>query len=126
MCYFLLWKRGIRGKLWQIMHKLNSNQETRVMAKYGLTNTIVIENSIRQGRPLSGPEAGLLIDELNVELRKTDLGVQYGFIILICLLFMDDIALFARSAKELQEILNITSLFLNKWHLKVNIKKVQL
>ena len=35
---------------------------------------------------------------------------------------MDDIALLARSAKELQEILNITSLFLNKWHLKVNIK----
>ena len=36
---------------------------------------------------------------------------------------MDDIALLARSAKELQEILNITNLFLNKWHLKVNIKK---
>ena len=36
---------------------------------------------------------------------------------------MDDIALLARSAKELQEISNITSLFLNKWHLKVNIKK---
>ena len=36
---------------------------------------------------------------------------------------MDDIALLARSAKELQEILNTTSLFLNKWHLKVNIKK---
>ena len=36
---------------------------------------------------------------------------------------MDDIALLARSAKEFQEILNITSLFLNKWHLKVNIKK---
>ena len=36
---------------------------------------------------------------------------------------MVDIALLARSAKELQEILNTTSLFLNKWHLKVNIKK---
>ena len=35
---------------------------------------------------------------------------------------MDDIALLARSAKELQEILNITNLFLNMWHLKVNIK----
>ena len=93
------------------------------MTKFGLTDTIVIEDSIRQGRPLSGPEFGLLIDELNVELRTTDLGVQYGFIIIICLLFMDDIALLARSAKEFQEILNITSLFLNKWHLKVNIKK---
>ena len=36
---------------------------------------------------------------------------------------MDDIALLARSAKELQEILNITKLLLSKWHLKVNIKK---
>ena len=69
------------------------------MTKCGLTDTIVIEDNIRQGRPLSGPEFGLLIDELNVELRTTDLGVQYGFIILICLLFMDDVALLAVSAK---------------------------
>ena len=108
------------------MHKLNSNQETRVMTKFGLTDTIVIEDSIRQGRPLSGPEFGLLIDELNVELRTTDLGVQYGFIIIICLLFMDEIALLARSAKELQEISNITSLFLNSGILKLILKKVQL
>ena len=69
------------------------------MTKYGLTDTIVIEDSIRQGRPLSGPEFGLLIDELNVELRTIDLGVQYGFIILICLLFMDDVALLVVSVK---------------------------
>ena len=69
------------------------------MTKCGLTDAIVIEDSTRQGRPLSGPEFGLLIDELNVELRTIDLGVQYGFIILICLLFMDDVALLAVSAK---------------------------
>ena len=87
------------------------------MTKFGLTDTIVIEDSIRQRRPLSGPEFGLLIDELNVELRTADLEVKYSFIILIYLLFSDDVALLARSAKELQEILNITSLFLNKWNL---------
>ena len=101
--FYLLWKRGIRGKLWGIMHKLNNNQETRVMTKFGLTDTVVTEDSIRQERPLSTPEFGLLIDELNVELRTTDLGVLYGFIILVCLLFMDDIALCVRSAEELQE-----------------------
>ena len=105
------------------MHKLNNNHEARVMTKFDLTDTTVINNSIRQGRPFSGPEFGLLIDELNVELWTTDLGVRYGFIIIICLSFMHDIALLARSAKELQEILNATSLFLNKWHLKINIKK---
>ena len=56
------------------------------MTKCGLTDIIVIEDSMRQGRPLSGPEFGLLIDELNVELRTTDLGIQYGYIIFICLL----------------------------------------
>ena len=75
--FYLLWKRGIRGKLWRIMHKLNNNQETRVMTKFGLIDTIVIKDSIRQGRPLSGLEFGLLIDELNVELQTTELGVQY-------------------------------------------------
>ena len=39
--FYLLWKREIRGKLWQIMHKLNKNQETRAMTKFGLTDTIV-------------------------------------------------------------------------------------
>ena len=120
---YVLWKRGIRGKLYQIMHKLNISQETRVMTKSGLRDTIVIEDNIRQRRPLSGPEFGLLIEELNLELRTTDLGIQYGFIILIGLLFMDDIASLERSDKELQEALSITSLFLNKWQLKVNVKK---
>ena len=49
------------------------NQETQVMTEFGLTDSIVMEDSIRQGRPLSGPEFGLLIDELNVELRTTDI-----------------------------------------------------
>ena len=120
---YVLCKRGIRGKLFQIMHKLNISQETRVMTKSGLRDTIVIEDSIRQRRPLSGPEFGLLIDELNLELITTDLGIQYGFIILIGLLFMDDIASLARSDKELQEALSKTSLFLNKWQLKVNVQK---
>ena len=61
------------------MHKLNNNQETRVVTKFGLTDTIVIEGNIRQRKPLSGPEYGLLIDELHVELRTTDLGVKCGY-----------------------------------------------
>ena len=93
------------------------------MTKFGLTDITVIEDSIRQRRPLSNPDFGLLIDELNVELRSEDLGIQYGYIIIMCLPFMDDIVLLSRSAKESQEILNITSLFLHKSHLKVNIKK---
>ena len=82
------------------MHKLNSNQERKVMTKFGLRNTIVTGDSIGQERSFSGPEFPLMINELNVELMTTDLKVQYGFIILIYLFFMDDIALLARSSKN--------------------------
>ena len=47
------------------MHKLHKNQETRVMKKFGLTDTIVIENNIRQG-------------------RTTDLGLQYWWYSFTC------------------------------------------
>ena len=45
------------------------------MTKFSLIDTNVIEDSIRQGWLLSGLELGLLIDELNVELRTTNLGI---------------------------------------------------
>ena len=64
-----------------------------------------------------------MIYELKIELEATDLEVQYNYTIFICLLFMDDIDLLARSANLLQEVLNISSLFLKKQHLKVNIRK---
>ena len=66
------------------------------------------------------------MDELNGEQRTTDLGVQYGYIILICFLFMVDIALLGRSAKKWPEMLNIVNLFLDKWYLELSIKKEQL
>ena len=69
------------------MHKLNSNQKTRVMTKFGPTETIVIEDSIRKRTPLSGPEIGLLIDKPNVDLRTSGLGLQYGFIILMFIIY---------------------------------------
>ena len=112
------WPITICLKYFMAPHKKPSGPPSYILNVWSL-----IEDSIRQGRPLPSPEFGLLIDELNVELRTTDLGVQYGFIIIICLLFMDDIALLARSAKELQEIVNMTNLFLNKWNLNLILKK---
>ena len=52
---YLLWDRKIKGKLWRIMYKLNQNLKTTIATKFGIN----IENSIRQGKPLSGPEFAL-------------------------------------------------------------------
>ena len=121
--FYLLWERGIEGKLWRLMYKLNQNLKTTVTTKFGQTETINIIDSIRQGKPLSGPEFALLIDQLNVDIRAEGYGLKFSHLLIVSLLFMDDITLLAESEIELIEILHHTNIFLNKWHLKINPSK---
>ena len=104
--FYLLWDRGIKGKLWRTMYKLNQNLKTTTATKFGQTDTIDIEDSIRQGKPLSGPEFALLIDQLNVDIRAEEYGIIYSHLILVSLLCTDDTTLIADSERQLQEILN--------------------
>ena len=121
--FYLPWDRGIKGKLWRTMYKLNQNLKTTTATKFGQTDTIDIEDSIRQGKPLSGPEFALLIDQLNVDITAEGYGFIYSHLILVNLLFTDDITVIADSERQLQEILNEKNLFFNKLHLKLNLIK---
>ena len=96
------------------MYKLNQNLKTSVATKFGQTDAFNIEYSIRQGKPLSGPEFALLIDQLNVDIRAEGYGIIYSHLIIVSLLFMDDITLIADSERQLQEILKQANLFFNK------------
>ena len=46
-------------------NKLNKKLKTTIATEFGQTDTIDIEYSIRQGKPLSGPEFRLFIDQLS-------------------------------------------------------------
>ena len=83
------------------MYKLNQNLKTTIATKFGIN----IENSIRQGKPLSGPEFALQIDHIwnHIQLPNNSEAT-----------FMDGISLIADSERQLQEILNQTNLFFNK------------
>ena len=58
-------KRGIIAN----SYKLNQSLMASIIKRFVLTDHINIEDSITQGRPLSGQVFAVLIDELNVELR---------------------------------------------------------
>ena len=64
--------------------------------------------------PLSRPKFPLLIDQLKVDIKAKVLGIKHSHLIIISLLFKDLITLIADSERQLQEILNQASLFLNK------------
>ena len=76
--FYLLWDRGIKGKLWRIIYKLNQNLKSIIPTKFGQTDAINIGDSIRQSKPLSGLEFTLLIDQLNVDIRAEGYGIIYS------------------------------------------------
>ena len=80
--FYNLWQRGVRGKIWRVMYNLCQDQVTTINTKYGPTNKVKRENGLRQGKELSGPEFGVLVDEVEVELRAEGLGIKYGHLMI--------------------------------------------
>ena len=91
--FYNLWQRGVRGKIWRIMYNLCQDQVTTINTKYGPTNKIKLENGIRQGKVLSGPGFGVLLDEVQMELTAEGLGIKHVHLMISSLLFMDDITI---------------------------------
>ena len=105
------------------MYKFNENLKTAIAKNFGQTDPINLVGSIKQGKPLSGPEFALLIDQLNVDIRAEEYGIIYSHLIILGLLFIDDISLIADLERQFQKILNQNNLFFNIWHLKLNPTK---
>ena len=121
--FYNLWRRGMRGKIWRVMYNLCQDQFTTINTKFGPTNEIEIENGIRQGKVLSGPEFRVLVDKVEVELRVGGLGINYGHLMISSLLFMDDITITSSDIGQLKNMLTVLEYVCNKWHLKINYKK---
>ena len=82
---------GLEEKNWKIVKELNSNLTAKVRTKYGLTRTIQIRDSIRQGGVLSVIEYANLMDEIAKELQEKSAGYQkiWSNTTMGCLLWMD-------------------------------------
>ena len=118
---YTLWNRGIKGKIWHIIYELNSNQKIQIQTKFDLTDEVIVNDSLRQDKPLSGPEFAYFIDDLNFQLLTKDLGTRYLYLT-IASLFMDGISVIAENEQELIEVLQVTDNFLSKKSTKTKVE----
>ena len=101
----------------------SNKKKIQIQTKFGRTYEVIVTDSLRQGKPLSGPEFACFILDLNCQLLAKDLGTRYLYLTIASLLFMDDIFAIAESKQELTKMLQVIDNFLSKWQLKVNQNK---
>ena len=82
---------------------------------------------LRQGEILSPILASLFLEDLELFLQnKNDSGIIIDDIVIILLLLADDMAILAKSPRELQENLENLYEYCKKWGLQVNEAKTKI
>ena len=121
----VLHKQGIQDNHWTIVKRLNENLTARIQTKHGLTREITIKDSIRQGGVLSTTLYGLLMDEINKEITKAQIGIHIEGLTnkIGSLLWVDDVYLITTDGKELQAALEITNETSNMYHIEYGSSK---
>ena len=107
------------------MLKLKQNRKTTILTKFRETKEIDIVDGIGQGKVLSGLEFSALVGEIEVELKAAGFTLNYGYLAIASLLFMDDIALISQTYREMEEIIQYVQIICHKWHLVVNYQKTK-
>ena len=102
---YVLHKEGTDLSTWKIIKELNNNLTATLKTKFGNTRKIHIKDSIRQGGVLSVIQYALLMDEINKEITRQNVGPKMNEIAepIGCLLWMDDVALISNNPEELKK-----------------------
>ena len=58
-------------------------KKIRIQTKFGLTDELIVNDSLRQGKPLSGPEFLCFIDDLNCKGFGNEVSISNHYIIVI-------------------------------------------
>ena len=116
----------IKGHFLEVLISIYSNDKSAVKIESKITETFLCHNGVRQGCMLSPtlfnihlsdlPEMLNIASTTEVLLRERPTN---------CLLYADDLVVFARSAKGLQRILTKLESFCEKGDLNVNLDKTK-
>ena len=97
----------------RIIHKLNQNIKTTIATKIRSNRHYQHRRQYTTSKTLLGRKFTLLIGQINIDVNAEGYGIIYSYLIIVSLLFMDDIALTADLEKQLQEMLNHTNFSFN-------------
>lgn len=120
-------KLGIRGKMLTLIKSMYDGVKSRVKYQNELSNVFDCHLGVRQGECLSPFLFAMFVNDIESHfMDKGSEGVDIYTFKLFLILYADDIVIFAKSSKELQEHLDFLSDYCSKWRLMVNTNKTKI
>jgi exonuclease III len=122
-----LYKNGIRGKILQIIKDMYENVKSCVKSCTSYSDYFRYSVGLRQGEVMSPVLFSLFVEDLELFLQNNiDSGLIIDDILLILLLFADDMAILGKTPEEVQTHLDNLLIYCNAWGLKVNTSKTKI
>ncbi|MES9881858.1 MAG: reverse transcriptase family protein [Sedimenticola sp.] len=104
-----LYYQGITGRLWSIIRLLYTNLTAKVKWAGEVSESLKIQQGVRQGGILSTHFYKAYINDLLLDLESRTLGKHIGTIYTGCPTCADDVLLMSSSSEELQLMLHLAS-----------------
>ncbi len=122
-CFDRVWHDGLFFKLltrlnlnhWLLLYDWYTHQKASVRWSGTQSDLFSITRGIRQGSLLSPVFFTFFIDDLLVELGKTDVGLRIDHLLLNNFAYADDVNIFASSVTGLQTLIDVCSDYSKKW-----------
>lgn len=122
-----LYKAGIQGKILRIIKDMYQKVKSCVRNGNSYTDYFEYAVGLRQGEIMSPILFSLFVEDLELFLQdNTNSGLLIDDIVLMLLLFADDMVIFGKSPQELQTNLNMLHEYCKIWGLKVNTTKTKI
>lgn len=121
-----IWKYGIRRKMFNLIRNIYKGTKAEIHVNGRVTEDLTANCGVRQGCALSSTLFDLFIDDIDDEweLRQQG-GIGVGDIKIRALIYADDVAIIAKSAKKLGGMLRKLEKYADTNKLTVNAKKTK-
>ena len=116
---------GITGHMYRAISSLYSNPKSRVILNDHETEYFDCPVGVKQGDCLSPTLFAIFINDLAIEIKNSNIGIQLDENLNI-LLYADDIVLLAENESDLQFLLTMVEKWCKKWRLEINLTKTNI
>ena len=111
---------GVSGRTYKFIRTLYANSRISVRVGASCSRSVPLERGLRQGCPLSPILFSIFINDILPKRKKIEECWEPP---VECLMFADDIVVFARSAKRLRKLMKKVTKWANRWEMEIGAAK---